>query len=73
MSKSKNFQYPRTIMFDTETLAQAKALQDNGRNSVAHVVRAAIRDRYNMMIDHRPTCANGGACHCPHTHTFPPR
>jgi len=73
MSKSQNFQHPRTIMFDTETLAMAQALKDHGRLSVGHVVRQAVRNAHAMTIEHRPTCSNGSACHCPHTHQFPPR
>lgn len=71
MSRSKNFQNPRTIMFDDETLAMGKALTESGRLSLAHVVRQAVQHMHAMKILKRPTCANGGACHCPHTHTYP--
>jgi len=58
-------------MFDDETLAKLHSLQENGRLSGAHVVRQAVTHMHAMSIEHRPTCANGSACHCPHTHQFP--
>ena len=73
MSRSKNFQCPRTIMFDDATLAMAKELQEEGRLSVGHIVRQAVRNHHAMTILQKPTCANGSSCHCPHTHTFTPR
>ena len=71
MSRSKNFQHPRTIMFDDDTLSMARDLQENGRLSLAHIVRQAVQNAHRMSIKRQPTCANGSACHCPHTHQFP--
>lgn len=73
MSKSPNFQRPLSVLFDTETAAMLEALTDNGRVSKGHVIRQAVRNVHAMQILHRPTCSNGNACHCPHTHQFPAR
>jgi len=71
MSVSPNFKNPLSVLFDDETKAMLKELQLNGRISQGQVIREAIRARHAMTIGRRPTCANGNACHCPHTHQFP--
>lgn len=72
MTKSKNYQRPQTIMFDDATHAMSQRLAAETHTTVSQVVRTAIRSQYAMMVDRRPTCATGHACHCPHTHTYPP-
>lgn len=73
MSKSPNFQKPLSVLFDDESAAMLTALTENGRVSKGHVIRQAVRNAHAMQILQRPTCANGNACHCPHTHQFPAR
>jgi hypothetical protein len=60
-------------MFDTETLIMAQDLRKSTLLSVGHIVRQGVRNMHAMTLLQRPTCANGSACHCPHTHQFPPR
>lgn len=71
MSKSPNFQKPLSVLFDDETAAMLTELQQKGRVSKGHVIRQAIRHAHAMQVKKIPTCANGTACHCPHTHQFP--
>lgn len=73
MSKSPNFQKPLSVLFDDETADMLTQLTDKGRLSKGHVIRQAVRHTFAMQIQHRPTCATGNACHCPHTHQFPAR
>lgn len=71
MSKSPNFQHPLSVLFDEETKNMLTELQQKGRVSKGQVIRQAIRNVYLMTVKRSPTCANGNACHCPHTHQYP--
>lgn len=71
--KTKNYPNPITVMLDERTKKELLDLSQNGLLSQGHVVRECIRARHLHTFGQRPTCADGGGCHCPNTHTYPPR
>ena len=60
-------EYPFTVMLDLKTRTKLADLSLTIGCTKAQVLRAAINNHHAMTIDGRPHCANGSACHCPHT------
>ena len=58
-------------MLDPETDTMLIQLAEAGRVSKAAIVREGIRGHFDMVQHRKPTCANGGACLCPHAHLYP--
>lgn len=73
MATSKRKTSGLSVNLDPDTKSKLLELTDNGRLSQNHVIREGIQRMHAMAVKHVPMCANGNACHCPHTHQFPPR
>lgn len=69
MPRSTTYARAFQVLLDEETDRQLEALTNGGLIAKSIIVRQLIQSRYAMAIAKKPTCANGNACHCPHTHT----
>lgn len=59
---------PFNVLFDADDVAMLAALAAKLKSSKAHVIRDAIRYRFNMILNGTPTCASGAPCLVPALH-----
>lgn len=57
------------VILDPATYAALTAMAQSQSVARGHIIRGAIRDRYKMLFQNEPTCANGQGCLCPINHT----
>lgn len=69
MPRSTTYAHAFQVLLDEETMRKLDALTNDRTVPKSIIMRQLIQSRYAMTIEKKPTCANGGACHCPHTHT----
>ena len=63
---------PFNVLLGPDHVAQLAALSLACECSKGQIIRSAIRGRFDMKLNHRPTCATGQPCLVPQLHQLPP-
>lgn len=59
------------VVLDATQITHLGELATRSKCSQAQIIRFALRDAWNMVFRHKPTCADGSRCFVPHMHPQP--